>query len=70
MNQASWSLTARSACRTWQANSGTAGPGKRPATMGYSGDFLRKLRPQEYADITTIVPYYQALREFLLSPSW
>jgi succinyl-diaminopimelate desuccinylase len=26
--------------------------------------------PQEHADITTIVPYYQALREFLLSPSW
>ena len=23
--------------------------------------------PQEYADITTIAPYYQALRDFLLS---
>jgi succinyl-diaminopimelate desuccinylase len=25
--------------------------------------------PQEYADVTTIVPYYQALKEFLLNPS-
>ena len=34
--------------------------------FGIGGDGLHG--PGEYADITTIAPYYQALTEFLLAP--